>query len=112
MNVTNRITKGIRGWSAEARIPVDGLPLDGHRFLKVTTHKTDRGELVTSATLCKKEDGGGFSFVVFQDYSKTVIRSKSRCTEKNVEVQQQTALNDLQHILADVRIHYAKAEAA
>jgi hypothetical protein len=99
----------MRGWQAETK--VDTPDLGEGRFLKLSTHKVDGGGLVTTATVCTKTDGG-YSFVMFQDYSKAVTRSKSRCTDKNVEIQHTAALNDLEFILTDARIHYMKGEAA
>lgn len=111
MNCKTRITKGREGWEAESRIPLEGDEItEGCRFLQLHTYKGTRG-LVTTASVHVKTDGG-FSFVMFQDYHKTLIQSKSRCTDKNVEIQHNTAVNDLAHILADARIHYMKGDTA
>lgn len=110
-----RITKGRDGWEANTTIPLDGdesrAIAVGERFLKVSTHKRDGGRLVTTASVATKTDIG-YQFAMFQDYMKTVSQSKSRCTDKNVEVQHCGVLNDMDFILADVRAYYAAKEAS
>lgn len=103
--------KGRDGWQSENWIPLEGETInEGDRFLKLMTYKSDRAGLVTSATVCAKTDVG-YCHAMFSDYSKRVMQSKTRETEKSVEVQHQAALNDLEFILADARSHYAKEVA-
>ncbi len=103
--------KGRDGWQAENRIPLEGDTINvGDRFVKLLTYKGDRG-LVTRATVCTKTEFG-YTHELFGDYSKRVMQSNTRATEKAVTVQHQAALNDLEFILADARSHYAKEVAA
>ncbi len=105
-------TKSRDGWQSENWIPLEGDTMNvGDRFLRLSTYKSDRAGLVTFATVCTKTDVG-YCHAMFSDYSKRVMQSGSRCTEKSVTVQHQTALNDIEFILADARSHYAKEVAA
>ncbi len=108
------IKKGRDGWEANTTIPLDGdesrAIAIGERFLKVSTYKRDGGRLVTTASVATKTDIG-YQFAVYQDYMKTVSQSKSRCTDKNVEIQHSGVLNDMDFILADVLAFYAAKEA-
>ena len=111
MKYQTRISKGREGWEAHTNVPLEGDTIaEGDRFLKVSTYKGSKG-LVTTVTCCTKTDVG-YVFAMYQDYMKTVMQSKTRCTEKSVEVQHTAVLNDMDFILSDVRIHYMKEVAA
>lgn len=105
-----RMSRGIHGWQAETKIPLDGDTIKvGGRFVKVYTSKTDSG-LVTTVSCCVKTEVG-YQFALYQDYLKRVMKSNSRCTEKSVEVQHTTVMNDIDYHLNEVRKHYKREEA-
>lgn len=100
-----QVYKGRDGWKAETVVPLEGDEIKkGERILQLTTYKCTRG-LLTSASVAVKTDFG-FTFAIYQDYHKSVTLSKSRCTEKNVEVQHQAAVNDLQFLIQEARAFY------
>lgn len=77
------VTKSARlGWQARTFIDM-GF---NNRYLEIMTSKRFDGYLSTTATVCKKEDGC-ISFLLFQDYSKTLAKTKTRVTEKSVLLQ-------------------------
>ena len=63
------------------------------RVLRISTHKTDSGKLVTSASVHERK-GGFETFVMFQDYHQNLIVQKVRVTEKAVSEQQTRALRE------------------
>jgi hypothetical protein len=102
-----RLSKGRDGWKAESSIP-----LEAPYALRITTSKGSRG-LSTSASRVKVEaDLGtgftGFSFMMFQDFSKTVAENRAaRCTENTVRLLHEEALAKLDQIKADCAAFYA-----
>lgn len=46
------------------------------------------------------------TFVMFQDYMKTIRREKVRCTDKTVQAQHLDALKDKDIIMAEVKAQY------
>ena len=53
-----------------------------------------------------KRDGVYRTFVVFQDYMKTIRREKVRCTAKTVQAQHLDALKDKDIVMAEVKAQY------
>lgn len=92
--------KGRSGWQVETYFP---LP-DG-RELSFSTHKRHDGTLCTTASVSKR-DGLYRTFVMFQDYMKTIRREKVRCTDKTVQAQHLDALKDKDAIMAEVKAQY------
>ena len=92
--------KGRSGWQVETRFP---LP-DG-RELSFSTSKRPDGTLCTTASVSKR-DGLCRTFVMFQDYMKTIRREKVRCTDKTVQAQHLDALKDKDAIMAEVKAQY------
>ena len=106
-----RIAKGRDGWAAETRIKLDDHGLPG-RVLELSTYKSSRGGVWTHAQ-CLKLEGGFVTFVIFQDFSKTVQQDrKARCTEKTVETMHQAALAQADAIVAECVAAYTQKEAA
>ena len=67
------------GWVAETDVQ-----LEGTRYLNVMTLKSSRGQIVTRAQAILKENGMT-SFIIFQDYNKTLARCEGKkATEKNI----------------------------
>lgn len=87
------------------------IPLHDNRELRISTWKNDRGQLVSFASVGKRE-GASYTHALYSDYSKHIIVEKTRCTEKNVAAQHQRALDMLPTIQAEVQKHYGMAEAA
>lgn len=81
--------KDIRGnWAVSEDIDLPGA---GNRSLRLSTHKTSSGQLVTSATV-GTVDRSMFSYMMYTDFNKRVIISRpARVTGKVV---------DAQHLLA------------
>lgn len=97
------VQKSIRGtWEA-----VDEIELGSGRVLKVSTHKVSSGDIITTATVLKRE-GGFLSHMMFQDFSQRLLVSAVRCTEKNVTAHHATALMQLGTVRQAIDAHYAK----
>ena len=92
--------KGRSGWQVETCFP---LP-DG-RELSFSTHKRHDGTLCTTASVSKR-DGLFRTFVMFQDYMKTIRREKVRCTVSSVRAQHLDALKDKDIVMAEVKAQY------
>lgn len=98
-------------WVAESEVP-----LEGKQVLKIHTSKSERGDLVSIASVCEVERDNGFRverFTMFSDYLKTVyVAGKKVATEKAVRAQQALVLQDLPYILDNVKAFYAEKAAA
>ena len=103
MELKTTISKGRDGWRAETSVDID-TPYS----LDIRTYKSSRG-LVTTATRMKNENGN-LSFMMFGDFSKAIIQSKDRCTEKTVKAKHAAALADIEGIKAQCAAFY-KAKA-
>jgi len=97
--------KGYYGQQAET-----GLDLPDNRFLKITTMKRASGNLATTACV-GKSSGDSFSFVVFQDFNKTLANEKVRVTEKAVKTQHDKVLENLDALKAEIAEFYSKEES-
>ena len=97
--------KGYHGNQAES-----GVELPDNRFLKITTMKRSSGNLATTATV-GKSSGNSFSFVVFQDFNKTLANEKIRVTEKAVKNQHDKVLENLDDLKAEIAEYYSKETA-
>lgn len=94
-------TRNMRGdWSAENFIPMGIATKDGDFNLKISTHKTSSGTLVTSANAVRVQDGR-IMWRPFTDFHKQVAQSRVRVTSKAVEAQHQTALALAGELLKD-----------
>lgn len=101
------IYKDIRNqWHAETHVP-----LEGKQQLRISTYKTERGDLQSFASVCKVENGY-VTHMVYQDYSRRVIVNRVRCTEKAVRDQHQQAIGLLPKILEDIAQHDGQHAAA
>ena len=89
---------------------VDEIDLPDDRVLRIYTSRRSSGFLSTTATVGRLE-GGFFSFMMFQDYSKTVSSEKVRCTQKTVEAHHAAAMVGIEKIKADVAAFYTKKPA-
>lgn len=87
-------------WRAETR-----FDLDDNRVLEIHTRKTERGELVTYATVSTVANGYK-THRVFQDYSKCLAADKVRCDAKNVVHQHDKVLSMIDTLRADISRHY------
>ena len=94
------LLRGLHGWQMETCFP---LP-DG-RELVFRTSKRHDGCLCTTARVSKC-DGMFRTFVMFQDYLKTLRCKHTRCTEKNVQAQHLDVLQYKDSIMAEVQAHY------
>lgn len=94
------LVKGRSGWQVETCFP---LP-DG-RELSFSTSKRHDGTLCTTASVSKR-DGLRRTFLMFQDYMKTIRREKVRCTDKTVQAQHLDALKDKDAVMAEVKAQY------
>ncbi len=105
--MNTKISKGIHGWTAETRVPLD----EGYA-LHILTMKRHNGAVVTTAQRVKLECYG-FSYVAFQDFNMRVPTDLKvgRATEKAIADQHQRALAKLGEIKAACDAHYAKEVA-
>lgn len=92
--------KGRNGWQVET-----SFPLPGGRELTFNTSKRHGGTLCTTASVSKR-DGVFRSFVMYQDYMKTIRREAVRCTAKTVQAQHLDALKDKDIVMAEVKAQY------
>ena len=101
MTMNFKIGKDIRNsWTA-----VSSLELPDNRALQILTMKCSNDRIVTSVKVVKIEEKG-FSFRFFQDYGKTLITEKKRCTEASVRDQHDRAIAMLPDILPEVYAQY------
>lgn len=94
------LVKGRNGWQMETC-----FTLPGGRELSFRTSKRHDGFLCTTASVCKS-DGMFRTFVMFQDYMKTLRGERVRCTEKNVQAQHLDVLKYKDSIMAEVKAQY------
>ncbi len=99
------IGKGNNGWKATTQID-----LDAPYVIEISTHKS-LGVLVTNATRYKLESGMK-SYMMFGDFSKRIIVTKNRCTEKSVLAQHAAAIADVDAIKAECAAFYAARSEA
>ena len=92
--------RGRDGWQVETSFP---LP-DG-RELTFNTGKRYNGTLCTTASVSKR-DGLSRTFVMFQDYWKTIRCERVRCTAKTVQAMHRDALKDKDTVMAEVMAQY------
>ena len=94
--------KDIRGnWRDETSIP-----LEGKRRLKISTHKTHVGNMVTTATVAVA-DGMWETHAMYEDYSaRWAISTPKRVTQKVVEEQHQSVMLQIEAIQAAVAAFY------
>ena len=99
-----RVFKNAYGdWCAE-----DELPVDGGRVIKVTTMKRHNKSLATTVVAGKHEDGC-FTYVVFQDFSKTVLATRpARITQGVVAEQHASVIAQIDQIKQEVNAHYGQ----
>lgn len=104
------LTRGRDGWEAKTDVPLDFLP--GNRVLAIHTSKSGRGGVSANGTVMtiEKDTGSGYSgrsFILFQDFSKTLAFDRTvRTTEKTVSAIHAQALAALPDTLAAIRAHY------
>lgn len=101
-----RIYKDIRdGWTARTEVP-----LEDDREIHLSTYKDYTGKLVTRAQVGVAK-ANSFTFVIFQDYHKTLAANKVRCTAKAVTQQHENALSMLPTLIDDVTRFYTNQPA-
>ena len=97
----------IRGaYEGETRVNL-GATDDGRKMqLRVSTYKNDARRLVTHATAVEPTDYG-FSYVVFQDFSRCVYNTTpKRITKKLIEEQHEQALQHIDELVLAAQMHY------
>lgn len=93
----------------QARTTIEQVVNGQIRVLEISTMKRSNGKLVTQAT-SHLDDGSGFlSYIMFQDYSKTIASDSVRVTAKAVQTQHESVLANIASILDDVVAYYEKA---
>lgn len=85
MELKTAIRKGCDGWKAETNVA-----LEAPYILRISTYKSSRG-LVTNAQRFKVERGM-ISFEMFGDFNQQLLLTSSRCTEKSVTAQHNSAI--------------------
>lgn len=104
---SNVIKKNYRGeWTAKARID-----LAAPRQLQIYTGKAANGRLRTYASVVELEEiapgVNAEKFELFGDFNKTYAETKTRCTAKAIETQQDEVIAIRAQILADAKAFYA-----
>ena len=101
------VQKSVRGtWEAQ-----DHIELGNDRVLRINTHKTSSGEVVTTATV-QLRDGMFLSHRMFTDFSQRMMTAEIRCSEKNVAAQHAECMKKLNELKEAVTAWYiAKGEA-
>lgn len=97
--------KDIRGnWHMSEDIDLPGA---GNRSLRLSTHKTSSGQLVTSATV-GTVDRGMFSYMMYTDFNKRIIATRpARVTAKVVDAQHSVAKEcHMDALMAEIIAHY------
>lgn len=104
-----KVTRSIRGeLQALTTIPLFEV---GDRVLQVTTFKSSPG-IVCDAQVVQEHDGM-ITFVIFQDYHKTLVRDRTaRATEKNIRSVHAQGLAGIEAVLAEARQQYAVSTLA
>ena len=111
MNYTTKTEKCyVNGWNSETLIDLEpcqdqyGQPAT--RILQFTTSKGSRG-LSTNASVCIINSEGNKSFIMFEDYNKTVmVFPKKRASEKTMKECHALASEKFADHLAAVKIQY------
>ena len=96
-----QVTKSTNGWQAETKIDL------ADRQIRILTMKRYSGNLTTTVTVGKNEDGM-FSYMLYQDFSKQLLSTKCRVTEKAVK-EQHSQIN-IDSIVAEVKEFYQMEE--
>jgi hypothetical protein len=94
-----KVAKELRGWTATTDVPVEG-----DLIVRFTTMKRSNGKLVTSAQAYRKQ-GNMISYVMFQDYNRTLITSDSKRVTAKVVEEQHSKIN-VQDVVGLVRCFY------
>lgn len=113
-----RIYKGFHGWKAEDYFDVtDLIPAEkselkeGEKMeLEIYTLKTSSGAINSTGIVKKTQPNGVCTYMPYQDFSKCLIRSSGRATEKSIGAQQAEAVTMLEEVKVLVKEHYAKSE--
>lgn len=98
------IDKSYYGWKAETAVDV-GNDAEIH----IVTMKRSSGAIITTAIRGKVKDDM-FTYMPFSDFNKTYKVSNDRCTEKNVKLQHESVLADIEAIKADCVSFYQSRE--
>jgi hypothetical protein len=81
-----------------------GYALNNGMTLKVSTHKGARG-LRTYAQAVKIENGIE-SFMMFQDFNKTLQTVEGRATEKNILIAHNKAIQNIEQVIEEANKSY------
>lgn len=113
MEIAIKTAKDMRdGWASESLIDMGVTTEEGAMQIAVTTMKRYSGNLVTIASV-RFATPTGFTFIMFQDYQKTLASVKvARVTAAACEAAQKAALAQMPEVLAEVRKQYNLAEVA
>ena len=100
----------VNGWNCNTQIELepckDGYDKPAKRVLEFTTSKGGRG-ISTNASVYIINEQGNKSFIMFQDYSKTVqISLGKRASEKTMKECHEIASAKFAEHLAAVKIQY------
>ena len=95
-------TKGRNGWESRTDIELGDM-----RLLRITTNRSDRGGVQSSARVHQIE-GDFLRTELFGDFSRSLaINTALRCLEKKVAAQHHCALQTLASLKTEIAAHYA-----
>lgn len=95
-------TKGRSGWECKTDVALGHL-----RLLRITTSKSERGGVTTSARVFHRESGGLLRTELFGDFSKCCASNSAlRCLEKTVAAQHFCVLQTLDQLKSEVEAFY------
>lgn len=105
--------KSIReGWTTESQHDLQQSSEDGAMHLRLLTMKRSSGQLATTAQVVFVKPDGTFSFMVFQDYRRTVVSGVMKRVNAEACIQQHNmALEQLAELRGEIAKHYEKLAA-
>lgn len=89
----------------------DTIELPENYVLVITTSKSYRGDLTTGATVHKRSEPGVLTHAMFKDYHESLERKEVRCTEKQVALQHQRWMQQINSIKAVAMRHHGLTES-
>lgn len=98
---SSKFGRNLRGESSVESV----IPIGESRSIRVTTSKASKGGVSCHATVVLDE-GDVFSFVIFQDFSKTLVRGTGRATEACLRSTHDAGLAELPKHAAAIEAQY------
>ena len=88
----------------------DTIELPENYVLVITTSKGFNGKLNTGATVHKRSEPGVLTHAMFKDYHERLEQKEVRCTEKQVALQHQRWMQQIETIKGFAMRHHGLTE--